>query len=274
MLYKAREARYAVAAFNAENLEMCQAIVEAAEKTHAPVMIQTTPGTLRHADALTFYSMLQGITQNAKVPIALHLDHGDSVVSAMKALRAGYTSIMIDGSGLPLEDNISLTAWVVEACTACRVPVEGELGRVGGKEDDTESSLSGYTDPREALRFVNETGVSYLAVGVGTAHGVYATPPVLNISLIHIIKSLVPVPLVLHGGSGLEDAVLEECIQAGIAKVNFATELRQAFTNAVRETLIAKPTLIDPKTFAAAGRDAVREVVMRKIEICGCAGKA
>jgi tagatose 1,6-diphosphate aldolase GatY/KbaY len=274
MLYKAMEKKYAVGAFNAENLEMCQAIVAAAEKANSPVMIQTTPGTLKHADANIFRAMVQAISQSAQIPVALHLDHGVSLSSVMTAIRAGYTSIMIDGSKLPLEENISLTEWVVAACNACKIPVEGELGRVGGKEDETESSISGYTDPKEAVRFVGETGVSFLAVGVGTAHGVYSVPPALNIPLIHTLRELLPVPLVLHGGSGLEDDVVRQCIQAGIAKVNFATELRKAFTDAVRKKLVLEPGLIDPKSFCAAGREAVYELTLKKIELCGSAGKA
>jgi tagatose 1,6-diphosphate aldolase GatY/KbaY len=208
------------------------------------------------------------------VPVALHLDHGNSFELCAQALRAGYTSVMIDGSTLPLVQNIALTREVVRMCAANGVPVEGELGRVGGKEDDLECSETGYTDPDEAERFEVETGVSSLAVGVGTAHGVYAVPPVLNIELIDRIRQRLRIPLVLHGASGLEEKVIRECVRQGICKVNFATELRAAYTLAVRRMLAENPDIIDPKIYGRAGRDAVKERVLHRIRVCGCAGRA
>ena len=169
MLHAAQAGGYAVGAFNAENMEMAQAIVLAAQEARAPVILQTTPSTLRYADPQLYWSNVQALAQRASVPVALHLDHGNSFELCAQALRAGYTSVMIDGSTLPLVQNIALTREVVRMCAANGVPVEGELGRVGGKEDDLECSETGYTDPDEAERFEVETGVSSLAVGVGTA---------------------------------------------------------------------------------------------------------
>ena len=208
MLHAAQAGGYAVGAFNAENMEMAQAIVLAAQEARAPVILQTTPSTLRYADPQLYWSNVQALAQRASVPVALHLDHGNSFELCAQALRAGYTSVMIDGSTLPLVQNIALTREVVRMCAANGVPVEGELGRVGGKEDDLECSETGYTDPDEAERFEVETGVSSLAVGVGTAHGVYAVPPVLNIELIDRIRQRLRIPLVLHGASGLEEKVI------------------------------------------------------------------
>lgn len=274
MLANARENGYAVGAFNTENMEMTQAIVAAAEAQSAPVIIQTTPGTLRYGSLGLFLANVSMLAQKVSVPVALHLDHGNSFELASRAYRTGYTSIMIDGSQLPLEENISVTRQVVAMCLAGDVPVEGELGKVGGKEDDTESDGCGYTDVDEALRFVAETGVSSLAVGVGTAHGVYDVAPVLNVDLISKLRSVIEVPLVLHGASGLSDDVISECVRRGMAKVNFATELRIAFTKGVQEYMIADEKVIDPKKYNAAGRRAVQKFVESRMKVCGCDGKA
>jgi tagatose 1,6-diphosphate aldolase GatY/KbaY len=274
MLAAAREGGYAVAAFNCENMEMIQAIIAAGEEMNAPLILQTTPSTVGYASAELFAANAAAAAKNASIPVTLHLDHGNTHELAEKALEAGYTSIMIDGSALPLEENIAFTKKTVDLCAKAGIPVEGELGHVGGKEDDTESGGSGYTDPEEAVRFIKETGVSSLAVGVGTAHGVYAVKPVLNTALISVLREKLPVPLVLHGGSGLDDDVIRECIACGISKVNIATDLRIAYTRAVREYLQNDPRCIDPKKFGAAGRDAVKKVTINRIIVCGCQGRA
>ncbi|HAH78502.1 MAG TPA: tagatose-bisphosphate aldolase [Ruminococcaceae bacterium] len=274
MLLDARKGGYAVGAFNAENMEMVQAIVAAAEEMRAPVMIQTTPGTIRYAGVDLYYANVSAAAKKATVPVALHLDHGNSFALAVQALRAGYTSIMIDGSKQVLDKNIAITKSVVDVCAPCGIPVEGELGRVGGKEDDTEFSGTGYTDPDEAVRFVAETGVSSLAVGVGTAHGVYKTKPVLNVGLVSTLRGVLSIPMVLHGASGLTDEAIRDCVSRGICKVNFATELRIAFSNAVKEYLKQDPDVFDPKKYCAKGREAVKQQVIRRIKVCGCDGKA
>jgi tagatose 1,6-diphosphate aldolase GatY/KbaY len=272
MLKRAREGHWAIGAFNAENMEMIQAIIEAAEELKAPVIIQTTPGTLKYGSLDLYYANTAARAKNSPVEVVIHLDHGDTFSLAAKAFRAGYTSIMIDGSKLPLAENIALTESVVKICEPSGVSVEGELGKVGGKEDDHESG-SGYTDPGEALEFVRKTRVTSLAVGVGTAHGIYTETPVLKAKLISTLRDIISVPMVLHGASGLEDDVVRDCIERGIAKVNFATELRIAFTEAVKKYFAGDPKVLDPKKYGAAGRDAVRAKVIEKIKICGCAGK-
>jgi tagatose 1,6-diphosphate aldolase GatY/KbaY len=274
MLKKAQEGHYAVGAFNAENMEMVQAIIEAAEETNSPVIIQTTPGTIKYASLSLYHANAAAAAKKAKVPVAIHLDHGNSFGLSMQALHTGYTSIMIDGSKLVLNKNIALTKSVVDACKPNNIPVEGELGQVGGKEDDTESSGTGYTNPDEAVEFVNQTGVSSLAVGVGTAHGVYASTPVLNTELISTLRSKIDVPMVLHGASGLSDEAVQECIRRGICKVNFATELRIAFTKAVIQYLKENPKTIDPKKYGGVAREAVKELVIAKIKMLGSGGKA
>jgi tagatose 1,6-diphosphate aldolase GatY/KbaY len=274
MLASARKNGYAVAAFNCENMEMIQAVIAAGEEMNAPLILQTTPSTIRYASAQLFAANAAALAQKAKIPVALHLDHGDSHELVQDALDAGYTSVMIDGSHFPLEENIAFTKKAVCLCAKAGIPVEGELGRVGGKEDDTASDGCGYTDPDEAVRFVRETAVSSLAIGVGTAHGVYVTKPVLNPQLISVLKEKLAVPLVLHGSSGLDDEVIRNCIARGISKVNIATDLRIAFTQAVREYLQNDPGCFDPKKYGAAGREAVKKLTMNRIIVCGCQGHA
>jgi tagatose 1,6-diphosphate aldolase GatY/KbaY len=273
MLNSAREGGWAVGAFNAENMEMIQAIIQAAETMNSPVIIQTTPGTLGYGSLELYLAVVSALAKNSPIPIAIHLDHGDSFPLALKALRTGYTSIMIDGSQYALEENIALTEEVVKSCKPNNIPVEGELGKVGGKEDDRESDETGYTDPKEAKLFVEKTGVSSLAVGVGTAHGVYAKTPILNVELISVLKKSIAIPLVLHGASGLSDNVLKDCISRGICKVNFATELRIAYMDAVKNCLSGNQSIMDPKKIGTPARNAVREKVMERIKICGCSNK-
>lgn len=270
LLLAAQKNAYAVGAFNVENMEMAQAVIEAAEEARAPVILQTTPSTLRYGSPGLYCAMAAALAASASVPVVMHLDHGNSFALAAQAFRAGYTSIMIDGSKLPLEENIALTKSVVDLCAPAGIPVEGELGRVGGKEDDTESETSGYTDPQEARRFEKETGLSSMAVGVGTAHGVYAVAPVLNTGLITQLKGILQAPMVLHGASGLSDEAIRECISRGICKVNFATELRIAYSDGVRSALSGQ--VFDPKVYGKAARARVKELVKNRMAVCGCAG--
>lgn len=274
LLLDAQKNGYAVGAFNVENMEMVQAVIAAAEELHSPVIMQTTPSTLKYADADYFYANVACAAKKASVPVVMHLDHGSSFDLAMKAFRAGYTSIMIDGSHSPFEENIAITKSVVDACHAGGVPVEAELGKVGGKEDDLDGGAGGYTVPAEAAEFVKRTGVDFLAPAIGTAHGVYKITPKLDVERLSEIRSLVDVPLVLHGTSGVPDDAVRECIRRGICKVNYATDLRIAFTSGVTAVLAEHPETIDPKKYNAAGREKVKEYVMGKMMVCGSNGKA
>lgn len=274
MLQKAQAEGYAVGAFNVENMEMVQAVVGAAEEMRAPVILQTTPSTVRYGGLEYYYAMAAAAAKAATVPVAIHLDHGDSFELAMRALRVGYTSIMIDGSHKPFEENIAVTSAVQAACAPSAVSVEAELGMVGGKEDDLESTGDVYTNPQQAAEFAQRTGVGSLAVGIGTAHGVYHGTPVLDVNRLSEIRSVVSIPLVLHGASGLSDEAVQECIRRGICKVNFATELRIAYSDAVKAVLKEKPGVFDPKVYSKAGREAVVKLVMERIKVCGCNGKA
>lgn len=273
MLRNAQEQGFAVGAFNVENMEMAQAIISAAEELRAPVILQTTPSTVRYAGTGMYAAMVAALAQEATVPVAMHLDHGDSFALCAQALRSGYTSVMIDGSKLPLEENIALTYKVSEMCAAVGVPVEGEIGRVGGKEDDLESD-GGYTIPEEAVRFEKESGLFSMAVGVGTAHGFYKEKPQLNKELITTLRGMLQAPMVLHGASGLSDEDVKDCIRRGICKVNFATELRAAYTEGVKAVLAENPKTFDPKAYGKEARQRVKALVMERMLVCGCDGKA
>ena len=274
ILLDAQKKGYAVGAFNVENMEMVQAVVAAAEELKSPVIIQTTPSTLKYASPEMFYANVAAAAKAAAVPVVMHLDHGSSFQLAMQAFRAGYTSIMIDGSHSPYEENIAVTKAVVDACHPAGVPVEAELGKVGGKEDDLDGGDGGYTVPSEAADFMEKTGVDSLAVAIGTAHGVYKGIPKLDVDRLSEIRKVVSIPLVLHGTSGVPDDAVRECIRRGICKVNYATDLRIAFSTGLKEYLAKDPDAFDPKKYNALGREKVKEYVMSKILVCGSNGKA
>ena len=268
MLLKAQKGGYAVGAFNAENMEMVKAIIQAAEELKAPVMIQTTPSTVKYGTVDTYAAIVAAEAAKASVPVCLHLDHGSSFELAMQAMHAGYTSVMIDGSKLDFEANIAETKRVADVAKALDIPCEAELGKVGGKEDDLEAEADTNTDPQE------RTGVTSLAVAIGTAHGFYVGTPVLDKERLSEIREVVDIPLVLHGASGLSDEDVMDCVKRGICKVNFATELRAAYSKAVKELLAEKPDTIDPKAYGKTAIAAVKELVMARMKVCGCDGKA
>lgn len=275
MLNKAQEGKYAVGAFNVENMEMVMAVIGAAEELKAPVILQTTPSTVKYAGLDYYLANVKVAAERASVPVAMHLDHGSSFDLAMQALRTGYTSIMIDGSHESYEDNIAVSKAVVDASKPSNIPVEAELGKVGGKEDDLDGGEgSAYTDPMQAKEFVERTGVSSLAIAIGTAHGLYSGEPKLDLDRLSEIREVVSVPLVLHGASGVPDEAVAESIRRGICKVNYATELRIAYSNGVKKVLGDNPDIIDPKKYGAVGLAFVKEFVKEKIMVCGANQKA
>ena len=246
-------------------------IIAAAEAENAPVIIQTTPGTLKYAGPKCFAGIVSRLARDAQVPVALHLDHGNSYELAEECAREGYTSLMIDGSKLPYEENIALTRRVV--AMSCDLPVEAELGTVGGKEDGMEAKPQ-YTDPDEAADFVSRTGISSFAVAIGTAHGVYKGEPKLDLDRLSAVRKKVSIPLVLHGTSGVPEDQVRDCIRRGICKVNYATDLRIAFTAGVKKAIEAQPLAFDPKKYLAEGRKAVQNRVQELIRLLGSNGKA
>jgi len=275
MLKKAQEEHYAVCAFNVENMEMVMAVISAAEEMNAPVIMQTTPSTVKYAGLDYFLANVKVAASRANVPVAMHLDHGSSFELASQAFRIGYTSIMIDGSHGDFESNIEVSKAVADMCKSSGIAVEAELGKVGGKEDDLDGGDGDiYTDPLEAKEFVERTGVDSLAIAIGTAHGMYKGEPKLDLDRLSAIREVVSVPLVLHGGSGIPDSKVQEAIRRGICKVNYATELRIAYTTGVSEYLSENPDTIDPKKYNKAGFDEVKKFVKEKIKVCGCENKA
>lgn len=274
MLLDAQKGGYAVGAFNVENMEMVKAVIAAAKELEAPVMLQTTPSTVKYGTLETYQAIVAAEAEKAGIPVCLHLDHGNSFELAAQAIHAGYTSVMIDGSHEDFEQNITLTKRVVELAKACEIPVEAELGKVGGKEDDLEADGDTNTDPEEAREFVERTGVDSLAIAIGTAHGFYASTPVLDKERVSKVRALVSIPLVLHGASGLGDEDIRECVQRGMCKVNFATELRVAYIEAGKKLMAKNPDTFDPKKLGGAGMEAVKELVKSRILVCGCDHKA
>lgn len=276
MLLDAQSGHYAVGAFNVENLEFVMAVVAAAQEKHSPVIMQTTPGSVKYASLDYFVAMVRTAAEAASVPVALHLDHGDGFDRCAQAIRAGYTSVMIDGSHVPFEDNIALTASVTRIAQAIDLPVEAELGKVGGKEDDGPmvAGENPYTDPDEAEEFVARTHCTSLAVGVGTAHGVYHGTPHIEQGVLKAIRSRLEIPLVLHGTSGVPDNQVAEAIQNGICKVNYATELRQAYSKGYMDYMASNPANFDPKKPAALGMENIKAVVMAHMDNLGSTNKA
>ena len=276
MLLDAQKNHYAVGAFNVENLEFVMAVLAAAEETKSPVIMQTTPGTIKTAGLDYFYGMVAAAAARTDVPVALHLDHGDGYDRCMQAFRTGYTSVMIDGSHESFEDNIALTASGARAGAARGVPVEAELGKVGGKEDDGPAveGENPYTDPEEAREFVERTGCTSLAIGVGTAHGVYTETPHIEQEVVRAIRAAVDVPLVLHGTSGVPDEQVAEAVKNGICKVNYATELRQAYTKGYMAFMAENPGVFDPKKPAKQGMAEITNIVKVRMENLGSVGRA
>lgn len=271
MLKDAQDKHYAVGAFNVENLEFVMAVIKAAEEKKSPVIMQTTPGTVKYANLDYYYQIMRQAAISASVPVAIHLDHGDGFDRCMQALRAGYTSVMIDGSHVGFEENIALTKSVCDVAGAMGVPVEAELGKVGGKEDDGPSveGQNPYTDPIEAAEFVERTGCTSLAVGVGTAHGVYKGTPHIEQEVLKAIRSSIDIPLVLHGTSGVPDEQVAEAIQNGVCKVNYATELRQVFTKGFMEYMAQNPDNFDPKKPAKVGMANITKIVGEHMDNLG-----
>ena len=227
---------YGVGFFNAVNSDMLGAYIRAAEDTRSPIIIGTAEGLLQYADIDWIAPLLLSAARNAKVPVAVHLDHSYSFDIIMKALAAGFGSVMFDGSSLPYEENIRISADIARITRPMGAGLESELGKVGGLEEG--GGVKGknvYTDPAQAREFVEKTGVDFLAVSIGTIHGTYAETPCLDLELLAKIRKTIPTPLVLHGGSGLSDDDFKNCIRGGISKINIYTDVVTAALNTIRE---------------------------------------
>src|SRR5690606_6447613 len=270
-LPEAKAGKYAVGQFNMNNLEFAQAIVEAAMEEKSPFIFGVSEGALRYMGIEFTVAIAEAAAKKSGLPIALHLDHGSSFEVAMKCIRAGFSSVMFDGSHYSLEDNIRLTKEVVKAARAMGVSVEGELGTIGGVEDDLDVSEedASLAKPEEAIRFYEETGVDCLAIAVGTAHGMYAGEPNIRFAIIEKVVSAIPVPVVLHGGSGVPDEMIRRAVETGVGKINVNTENQVACTNSIREVLNSDAKVIDPRKYLTPARDAMVEVVKSKMLLFG-----
>jgi len=276
LLQAARAGGYSVGAFNVHTLEMLQAVVEAADELRAPLIIQSTVGTVKHLGADYIAAAATVAANRSSVPIALHLDHCSDFDLIVKCIRAGYTSVMIDASHSPFDENVLRTKQVVDVARAAGVNTEAELGKVGGVEDDivVEDQDAMLADPEECAKFVELTGVTTLAPAIGTAHGIYKGEPNIDFNRIEKIASLVSVPLVLHGGSGIPDEQVKRCVALGMSKMNVATELRIAFSNAIKDVFLENPEENDPRKYMVPAKKALFELAAEKIRLIGAAGKA
>ena len=277
MFEKAYNGGYAIGAFNVNNMEIIQGITEAAAELKAPLILQVSKGARAYANHTYLVKLVEAaVIENPDIPIVLHLDHGPDFETCKSCIDGGFTSVMIDGSSKSFEDNIALTKSVADAGRAMGVPVEAELGKVGGKEDDGPAveGESPYTDPAEAKEFVERTGCTSLAIGVGTSHGVYTSDPHIEQSVVKAIRDAVDVPLVLHGTSGVPDEQVAEAVKNGICKVNYATELRQAYTKGFMAYMAENPACFDPKKPAKEGMREITELVKIRMTNLNSVGKA
>jgi fructose-bisphosphate aldolase, class II len=276
LLLDAQKNGYAVGAFNTNNLEITHAILRAAEAKQAPILVQISSGALKYAGIDFLPMIVAKAAKLASVPVAIHLDHGPSFEVVMKALRAGFTSIMRDASKLSYDENVAEIRKVVEACHCIGVPVEAEIGRIGGAEEhvvvsEREAAMS---DPDECARFVDDAGFDFLAVAIGNAHGFYKGEPKLDFERLRAIRDRVSVPLVLHGASGIPDHQITEAVKTGICKINIDTEIRNALIRTMQQFTQENPDQIDPRKVFAPCIDAMQAVVEHKIEIFQSAGRA
>lgn len=276
LLKEAKKGGYAVGAFNCNNMEIVQAIIAAAEQEKSPVIIQASQGAIKYAGLPYIVSLVRAAAEQSSVPVALHLDHGTSFDQVIQCIGSGFTSVMIDWSKYPLEENIAMTKQILSVARPLGVSVEAELGKIGGTEDDVTVSdrEATFTDPDEAARFVEETGIRSLAVAIGTAHGQYKGEPKLDFDRLKEIVEKTNIPIVLHGSSGVPDAALQEAVRLGVCKINIDTNIREAFTEGVREALAANPNEIDPRKILGPARDKMIERVSEKMRVFGSNGKA
>lgn len=279
MLEKAKKEGYAVGQFNLNNLEFTQAILQAAEEEKSPVICGVSEGAARYMSGFhTVVAMVKGLIKdlNITVPVAIHLDHGSSFEKCAEAIQAGFSSVMIDGSHLPLEENIALTKKVVELAHIHGVSVEAELGRIAGQEDDlsVDEAEAMYAIPEECDRLVKETGVDCFAPALGSVHGPYKGEPKLGFDRMEEVMKLTGVPLVLHGGTGIPLKDIQKAISLGTAKINVNTENQITSAKTVREVLAENPDMYDPRKYLGPARETIKETVIGKMREFGSSGKA
>ena len=300
MFKKAYEGNYAVGAFNVNNMEIVQGIMAAAQQENAPVILQVSAGARKYASPIYLRKLVEAAIEETGLDLVLHLDHGEDFEICKACIDDGFSSVMIDGSRFPLEENIALTKKVVEYAHDKGVTVEAELGKLAGVEDAVKVAAKDatYTDPDEAVEFVERTGVDSLAIAIGTSHGAYKFKgdPTLDFDrLATITEKLKGFPLVLHGASsvpqefvqlnnkyggqipgaqGVPESMLSQAAKLGVCKINIDTDLRLALTASIRKTFVESPAEFDPRKYLGPGRDAIRDMVAHKMRnVLGCSGK-
>ncbi|NTW71881.1 MAG: class II fructose-1,6-bisphosphate aldolase [Eubacteriaceae bacterium] len=300
MFKKAYEGGYAVGAFNVNNMEIIQGIVAAAKAEQAPLILQVSAGARKYASPIYLKKLVEAAIEETGLDIVLHLDHGDDFEICKACIDDGFSSVMIDGSKYPLAENIALAKKVVDYAHDRGVTVEAELGKLAGVEDAVKVSAKDatYTDPDEAVEFVQKSGVDSLAIAIGTSHGAYKFKgdPSLDFARLDKISALLPnFPLVLHGASsvpqefvelcnkyggkipgaqGVPESMLRQAAKSGVCKINIDTDLRLAMTASIRQTFMEHPEEFDPRKYLAPGRDAIQKMVQHKIkDVLGCSGK-
>jgi fructose-bisphosphate aldolase class II len=288
---------YAVGAFNINNMEILQAIVEAATEEKSPIIVSASPSAIKYAGLEYITAMVKAAAKTSHTPMTLHLDHGKDIETASMCINGGFTSVMIDGSRFDFEENISMTKHVVDLARTKGVSVEAELGKLVSQEETAKGTEDPFTDPNTAKEFVNRTGVDALAVAIGTSHGAYKFKgePKLDFERLKTIRRKVNIPLVLHGASGvpqwivekgtkygaelsgakgIPDKYIKQAIPLGIAKINIDTDLRLAFTGTVREVLATSPKVYDPRKILGPAKETMKEVAISKMRLFGSSGKA
>lgn len=276
MLNKAKDEKYAVGQFNINNLEWTQAVLQAAQATNAPVILGVSEGAAKYMGG--YYVVAQMVkalieSMNIQQPVALHLDHGSSFEVCKEAIDAGFSSVMIDGSKLPIADNITLTKQVVEYAHERGVSVEAEVGTVGGEEDGVIGGVK-YANPQECVDMVSQAHIDALAAALGSVHGQYQGEPVLGFDEMQEISQLTNAPLVLHGGSGIPEYQIKMAIERGHSKINVNTECQMEFSKTVRQILEDNKEVYDPRKYIGPGRDAIVATVIAKIKEFGSENKA
>lgn len=276
VLQDAKRGGYAVGQFNFSTLEFAQATMEAALQERAPIILGVTEGGIRHMGVELAAAVGRTVAKLVDVPVVLHLDHGSSFELVMRCIKAGFSSVMFDGSRYPLEENIRITREIVHVAHQMGVSVEAEVGVIGGVEDDrrVDDDDALVTDPKDALRVYEETGVDSMAIAVGNAHGMYKSVPNIRTDVIAATAALVPIPLVLHGGSGIPDSLIKAAIAAGCCKINVSTELQLAFTSTMRDVLQKDPGLQDSRKCLGPAREAIKHIVVEKMRLFGISGRA
>ncbi|EGJ50715.1 class II fructose-1,6-bisphosphate aldolase [Desulfocurvibacter africanus] len=301
MFKKAYSGGYAVGAFNVNNMEIIQGIMSAGEEERAPLILQVSAGARKYAGQDYIIKLMEAAVARTDLPVALHLDHGQDYTICKEVIEAGFTSVMIDGSHLPYEENIKVTKAVVECAHDKGVWVEGELGVLAGVEDEVRAEKTIYTDPDQAVEFVQRTGCDSLAIAIGTSHGAYkfkqGSNPTLDFERLEKIGKLLPgYPIVLHGASsvpqefvdmankyggkigsavGVPEELLRKAASMAVCKINIDTDIRLAMTAIIRKHFAEKPEDFDPRSYLKPAREAVKQMVQRKMRnVLGCSGKA